>query len=232
MRSQLCCLLPLPCLSFPALTALPGSRTSLCGRPWGRPGAASAPRGLLESGTCKAEPAQVLAPTRPGVFLLPPDVLGARRRVAQLCREGRSRVGATRDPCPPLSPRCPGTSRRPLVTGMVGYVALPRNPCWPQPSRAPRPRPPSWRFQFCISAAQGGTQPARAKLGGSNGRTGAPPPPAPPLCPPSPGRAGRRCRNSYSGGCATRLVTVTFPGAQRGWRAAAWAGFGQGARAG
>lgn len=102
---QLCCSLPLSVPQFlqvvllvlgplhagshgPADQHLPSAWVLHC------PATVSAPGQAHRVGTCQLEPAQVWVPACPGVFLLPPDVLGARRWVAQLCREGRSKMGA------------------------------------------------------------------------------------------------------------------------------------------
>lgn len=166
---QLCCSLPLSVPQFlqvvllvlgplhagshgPADQHLPNAWVLHC------PATVSAPGQAHRVGTCQLEPAQVWVPACPGVFLLPPDVLGARRWVAQLCREGRSKMGAVsqRKPVCLSSHASPGPPSAPW--SLVWWcVALLRKPCQ-SPARLhlrPPPRPYSWRFQFCISAAQG-----------------------------------------------------------------------------
>lgn len=120
------------------------------------PAAVSAPGQTRGVGICQLGLAQV--PACPGVFLLPPHVPGARRWVAQLCKEARSKMGTVsqRKPVCLLSyaSRGPPSTRWSLVWWCV---ALLRKPCW-SPALLhlqPPPRPYSWRFQFCISAAQG-----------------------------------------------------------------------------
>lgn len=185
----------------------------------GHPAAASAPGwalgGRRGGGHAKWSPPRCGHPRAEGYFCSRQMCRVQGDGVAQLCRG----VGAVPIPPPTLPPPTPVTPpslghRRGTVRGFAPKPV-------PEPSRPP-PRPHSWRFRFCISAAQGGTQPARPKLGGSNGRTRAPSPSPPPPCPPSPGSAGGRCRNTCGDGCATRSAAVTFPGARPrpGWRAA------------
>lgn len=210
MCSQLCCLLPLPCLSFPALAVLPGSRTSL----WGHGDILGQyqPRWALGEGDVQSRACPGVGTHMPRGVCPPARCAGCKE--TQLCREGRSMVGAARHvsiPQPTL-PRDLPLSLGHRRGGVRGFT--------PNPMLAPAlPCPPLASSQLEVSVLHlyrpRGTQPARAKLGGSNGRTGAHHPPGTRSASPTPGRASGRCRNSYGSACATCLVTVTFPGAWR-----------------
>lgn len=155
-------------------------------RAWGLccPAAAPAPGQAHRAGTCQLEPAQVWVPACPGVFLLPPHGAGHKeRRVARLCRErGQKQDGNL---CLALISRFPWSPS--TLWSLVWWcVALLRKPCWVPSPAAPPAAPRAIQLQVSVLhlCCPRGTQPARLKLGGSNGCTyAAPPPPTPPHVP-------------------------------------------------
>lgn len=227
MCSQLCCLLPLPCLSFPALAVLPGSRTSL----WGHGDILGQyqPRWALGEGDVQSRACPGVGTHMPRGVCPPARCAGCKE--TQLCREGRSMVGAARHvsiPQPTL-PRDLPLSLGHRRGGVRGFT--------PNPMLAPAlPCPPLASSQLEVSVLHlyrpRGTQPARAKLGGSNGRTGAHHPPRHPLCVPHAWQ-GRWPLSQQLWQCLCHMFGhCDLPWRVAGWRAATGAGFGQGACAG
>lgn len=196
--------------------------------PWGHPGAVSAPMGSRRGGRAKQSLPRCWHPHAQGC-LSSRQMCGCKE--TQLCREGRSVVGAARHvsiPQPTL-PRDLPLSLGHRRGGVRGFT--------PNPMLAPAlPCPPLASSQLEVSVLHlyrpRGTQPARAKLGGSNGRTGAHHPPWHPLCVPHAWQ-GRWPLSQQLWQCLCHMFGhCDLPWSVAGWRAATGAGFGQGACAG
>lgn len=123
-----------------------------------------------------------------GYFCSQPDVLAAKRWVTQLSKKGRSKMStvsqrkslsASHLTLPPIPPITPWS----LVWWCVAFCS--ESCAAPQPlvHLQPPPRPYSWRFHFCISAAQGELR-QRERNSAAPTVAPVPPPPRHPLMSP------------------------------------------------
>lgn len=176
---------------------------------WHCPSAVSIPGQAGGVGTCQLEPAQVRVPACPGVFLLPPDVPAARSWVAQLCREGRNKMGAVsqRKALSASALTLPLVPQQPLVTGVCGGAWLcSESRAGPQPSRASgRPHVHTAGGFSSASLLPKGNSASESETRWLQRLCLCHPPNAP-SCPHGPCRASSRCCNTCSDSCAAHLL--------------------------